>query len=116
MPEFHVVSDFTPTGDQPQAIQTLAEGVRARSRFHPLLGVTGSGKTATMAWLVEQVQMPTPVRAPTKTPAAPLSAEPKGPTRPWALPGAEGGTRTPTRLPSLRPERSASTNSTTSAR
>jgi len=75
MPEFRVVSDFTPTGDQPQAIQKLAEGVRAKSRFQTLLGVTGSGKTATMAWLVEQVQMPTLVLAPNKTLAAQLSAE-----------------------------------------
>src|SRR5215213_157529 len=75
MPEFHVVSDFTPMGDQPQAIQQLSEGVRAKSRFQTLLGVTGSGKTATMAWLVEQVQMPTLVLAPNKTLAAQLSAE-----------------------------------------
>ena len=75
MPEFRVVSDFTPTGDQPQAIQKLAEGVRAKQRFQTLLGVTGSGKTATMAWLVEQVQMPTLVLAPNKTLAAQLSAE-----------------------------------------
>src|SRR5215217_1457205 len=75
MPEFHVVSDFTPMGDQPQAIKALAEGVRATNRFQTLLGVTGSGKTATMAWLVEQVQMPTLVLAPNKTLAAQLSAE-----------------------------------------
>jgi excinuclease ABC subunit B len=75
MPEFRVVSDFTPMGDQPQAIQRLTEGIRAKSRFQSLLGVTGSGKTATMAWLVEQVQMPTLVLAPNKTLAAQLSAE-----------------------------------------
>ena len=75
MPEFHVVSDFTPMGDQPQATQQLSEGVRAKNRFQTLLGVTGSGKTATMAWLVEQVQMPTLVLAPNKTLAAQLSAE-----------------------------------------
>jgi excinuclease ABC subunit B len=75
MPEFRVVSEFKPTGDQPQAIASLAEGVRAKSRFQTLLGVTGSGKTATMAWLVEQVQMPTLVLAPNKTLAAQLSAE-----------------------------------------
>ena len=75
MPEFRVVSEFTPTGDQPQAIQKLAEGVRDKHRFQTLLGVTGSGKTATMAWLVEQVQMPTLVLAPNKTLAAQLSAE-----------------------------------------
>jgi excinuclease ABC subunit B len=75
MPEFRVVSDFTPMGDQPQAIQKLAEGIRAKNRFQTLLGVTGSGKTATMAWLVEQAQMPTLVLAPNKTLAAQLSAE-----------------------------------------
>src|SRR3954463_16349315 len=75
MPEFRVVSEFKPTGDQPQAIQSLTEGVRAQKRFQTLLGVTGSGKTATMAWLVEQVQMPTLVLAPNKTLAAQLSAE-----------------------------------------
>src|SRR5215213_6744841 len=75
MPEFRVVSDFTPMGDQPQAIQRLTEGIHAKSRFQTLLGVTGSGKTATMAWLVEQVQMPTLVLAPNKTLAAQLSAE-----------------------------------------
>ena len=75
MPDFRVVSDFTPMGDQPEAIRQLAEGVRASQRFQTLLGVTGSGKTATMAWLVEQVQMPTLVLAPNKTLAAQLSAE-----------------------------------------
>src|SRR5215217_5000382 len=75
MPEFRVVSEFQPTGDQPQAIAHLTEGIRAKSRFQSLLGVTGSGKTATMAWLVEQVQMPTLVLAPNKTLAAQLSAE-----------------------------------------
>src|SRR5574339_514922 len=75
MPPFRVVSDFSPTGDQPTAIARLAEGVRANARFQTLLGVTGSGKTATMAWLVEQVQMPTLVLAPNKTLAAQLSAE-----------------------------------------
>src|SRR5215216_1222832 len=75
MPEFRVVSEFIPTGDQPKAIEKLTEGVRAKNRFQTLLGVTGSGKTATMAWLVEQVQMPTLVLAPNKTLAAQLSAE-----------------------------------------
>src|SRR6266496_3574172 len=75
MPEFRVVSDFHPTGDQPQAIASLTDGIRAKNRFQTLLGVTGSGKTATMAWLVEQVQMPTLVVADNKTLAAQLSAE-----------------------------------------
>src|SRR5262249_16690625 len=75
MPEFRVVSEFNPTGDQPQAIASLTEGIRANTRFQTLVGVTGRGKTATMAWLVEQVQMPTLVLAPNKTLAAQLSAE-----------------------------------------
>src|SRR3954454_20520498 len=75
MPEFRVVSEVSPTGDQPEAIKRLTEGVRAGERFQTLMGVTGSGKTATMAWLVEQVQKPTLVLAPNKTLAAQLSAE-----------------------------------------
>src|SRR3954470_5628337 len=75
MPDLRVVSEFSPTGDQPQAIQKLTEGIRAQKRFQTLLGVTGSGKTATMAWLVEQIQRPTLVMAPNKTLAAQLVAE-----------------------------------------
>src|SRR5579885_3188137 len=75
MTDFRVVSEFKPTGDQPEAIKRLAEGVRSGARFQTLLGVTGSGKTATMAWLVEQVQRPTLVLAPNKTLAAQLVAE-----------------------------------------
>ncbi|MFN8522124.1 MAG: excinuclease ABC subunit UvrB [Chloroflexota bacterium] len=75
MPEFRVVSDYRATGDQPQAIARLVEGVRTGNRHQTLLGVTGSGKTATMAWIVEQVQKPTLVLAPNKTLAAQLSAE-----------------------------------------
>src|SRR5215475_2375053 len=75
MTDFRVVSDFQPTGDQPAAIKRLAEGVQSGARFQTLLGVTGSGKTATMAWLVEQVQRPTLVLAPNKTLAAQLVAE-----------------------------------------
>src|SRR5215210_445258 len=75
MPDFKVVSDFRPTGDQPGAIEKLAEGVRRGLRHETLLGVTGSGKTATMAWLVEQVQRPTLVLAHNKTLAAQLVAE-----------------------------------------
>jgi excinuclease ABC subunit B len=75
MPKFQVVSPFQPTGDQPEAIAQLADGVRRGYRYQTLLGVTGSGKTATMAWLVEQVQRPTLVLAPNKTLAAQLYAE-----------------------------------------
>ena len=75
MTDFRVVSDFVPTGDQPEAIKRLTEGVRAGERFQTLLGVTGSGKTFTMAWLVEQIQRPTLVMAHNKTLAAQLCAE-----------------------------------------
>jgi len=75
MPEFQVVSPFQPTGDQPQAIATLADGIAQGFKYQTLLGVTGSGKTATMAWLVEQVQRPALVLAPNKTLAAQLYSE-----------------------------------------
>ena len=75
MPEFQVVSPYKPTGDQPQAIATLADGIEQGYKYQTLLGVTGSGKTATMAWLVEQVQRPTLVLAPNKTLAAQLYSE-----------------------------------------
>ncbi|HZU14677.1 MAG TPA: excinuclease ABC subunit UvrB [Chloroflexota bacterium] len=75
MPEFRVVSEFRPTGDQPEAIAALSDGVRTGERFQTLLGVTGSGKTFTMANVVEQVQKPTLVLAPNKTLAAQLFAE-----------------------------------------
>ncbi|MDO8532707.1 MAG: excinuclease ABC subunit UvrB [Dehalococcoidia bacterium] len=75
MPSFHVVSPFEPTGDQPQAIEKLAAGLREGLRFQTLLGVTGSGKTFTVAKVVESVQRPTLVLAPNKTLAAQLYAE-----------------------------------------
>ncbi|HXF63007.1 MAG TPA: excinuclease ABC subunit UvrB [Caldilineaceae bacterium] len=75
MPPFKVVSDFQPTGDQPQAIQALAEGVRRGLRHQVLLGVTGSGKTYTMARVIEQVQKPTLIIAHNKTLAAQLYSE-----------------------------------------
>ncbi len=75
MPEFRVVSDFKPTGDQPDAIAKLVEGVREGRRYQTLLGVTGSGKTFTMANIVEQIQKPTLVLAPNKTLAAQLFSE-----------------------------------------
>ena len=70
MPKFQIVSDFKPTGDQPQAIDKLAEGVLKELRHQVLLGVTGSGKTFTMANVVEKVQKPTLVIAHNKTLAA----------------------------------------------
>src|SRR6184192_3163375 len=75
MPPFKVVSDFAPAGDQPNAIEALAEGVRAGNRFQTLLGITGSGKSATIAWTIEQVQKPTLVIAPNKSLAAQLANE-----------------------------------------
>jgi len=73
--ELQVVSDFRPAGDQPAAIAALAEGVRAGERFQTLLGITGSGKSATVAWTVEAVQRPTLVLAPNKSLAAQLANE-----------------------------------------
>src|SRR5919199_190177 len=75
MPEFKVEAPFQPTGDQPEAIDQLAEGIRNGYKFQTLLGVTGSGKTYTVAKIVEQVQKPTLVLAPNKTLAAQLYSE-----------------------------------------
>ena len=75
MPAFKVVSDFHPAGDQPQAIEKLAAGINRGDRFQTLLGITGSGKSATMAWTIEQVQKPTIVIAPNKALAAQLANE-----------------------------------------
>ncbi len=72
---FKVVSDFQPAGDQPTAIASLAEGVNVGQRFQTLLGITGSGKSATIAWTIEQVQRPTLVLAPNKSLAAQLANE-----------------------------------------
>ena len=75
MPEFQVVSPFQPSGDQPQAIEALAAGVENGLSEQTLLGVTGSGKTFTMAKVIEKVQRPTLVLAHNKTLAAQLCAE-----------------------------------------
>ena len=72
---FRVVSDFDPAGDQPAAIAALSEGIRAGDRFQTLLGITGSGKSATIAWTIEQVQSPTLILAPNKSLAAQLAQE-----------------------------------------
>ncbi len=72
---FEVVSDFEPSGDQPEAIALLSEGIRRGDRFQTLLGITGSGKSATIAWTIEQVQKPTLVLAPNKALAAQLANE-----------------------------------------
>ena len=75
MPEFRVVSDYQPTGDQPQAIEKLVKGIKRGNRYQTLLGVTGSGKTFTMAKVVERLQRPTLVLAHNKTLAAQLASE-----------------------------------------
>ena len=75
MPPFKVQSDFEPAGDQPTAIAELAEGIERGDRFQTLLGITGSGKSATMAWTIEKVQRPTLVIAPNKSLAAQLANE-----------------------------------------
>ncbi len=75
MRPFQLHSDYSPAGDQPEAIAKLSEGVRRGERFQTLLGITGSGKSATIAWVVEQVQKPTLVLAPNKALAAQLANE-----------------------------------------
>ncbi len=73
--EFKLHSDYAPTGDQPKAIETLAQGVLAGKKHQTLMGVTGSGKTFTMANIIEQVQKPTLVISHNKTLAAQLHGE-----------------------------------------
>jgi excinuclease ABC subunit B len=75
VPDFRVSSAYRPTGDQPRAIESLAEGINSGEQFETLLGATGTGKTATMAWLIEKVQRPTLVIAHNKTLAAQLCNE-----------------------------------------
>jgi len=72
---FQVISDFVPSGDQPQAIDELAHRIQAEEKDVVLLGATGTGKSATTAWLVERLQRPTLVMAPNKTLAAQLANE-----------------------------------------
>lgn len=72
---FQVVSDYQPKGDQPQAIDKLAQGIEAGEKFQTLLGVTGSGKTFTVANVIQEVQKPTLVLAHNKTLAAQLYSE-----------------------------------------
>jgi excinuclease ABC subunit B len=75
MPPFKIQSEFQMTGDQPQAVDELVEGVQSNYRYQTLLGVTGSGKTFTMANVIARVQKPTLVIAPNKTLAAQLATE-----------------------------------------
>ncbi|MFA6430935.1 MAG: DEAD/DEAH box helicase family protein, partial [Candidatus Margulisiibacteriota bacterium] len=75
MPQFEIVSNFKPQGDQPKAIEKLVKGLEARNDYQTLLGVTGSGKTFTMANVIQEVQRPTLVISPNKTLAAQLCQE-----------------------------------------
>ena len=75
MPELHVTAAYRPTGDQPRAIEELAASLEAGNRFQTLLGATGTGKTATMAWIIEKLQRPALVIAHNKTLAAQLCNE-----------------------------------------
>ena len=72
---FAVISDYTPAGDQPAAIAEIAKRLRAGEQDVVLLGATGTGKSATTAWLIEELQRPTLVMAPNKTLAAQLAQE-----------------------------------------
>ena len=73
--EFELISDYEPAGDQPQAISDLIAGIKAGEKFQTLLGVTGSGKTFTVANVTATLQRPTIVLAPNKTLAAQLYSE-----------------------------------------
>jgi excinuclease ABC subunit B len=75
MSEFQLKSEYTPRGDQPEAIKQLVKGINLGEKHQTLLGVTGSGKTFTMAHVIQQVQKPTLVMAPNKTLAAQLCSE-----------------------------------------
>ncbi len=77
MPAFEVVSQFQPAGDQPTAIAELSAGIEAGERFQTLLGITGSGKSATIAWTIEKTQRATLILAPNKSLAAQLASEMK---------------------------------------
>src|SRR6202011_3672269 len=75
MPEFEVISPLKPSRGQPPAITALSQGVRRGDPYQTLQGITGSGKTATIAWMIEQVQRPTLIIEPNKSLAAQLSSE-----------------------------------------
>jgi len=75
MNKFEVISEFEPKGDQPNAINELYDGINEGKNFQTLKGITGSGKSATIAWLIEKTQLPTLVLAPNKALAAQLANE-----------------------------------------
>ena len=72
---FEVISDYSPAGDQPAAIEALVARINSGEKHSVLLGATGTGKSATTAWLIERLQRPTLVMAPNKTLAAQLATE-----------------------------------------
>jgi len=74
---FRVVADYAPAGDQPKAIAELSDGIETGLRYQTLLGITGSGKSATIAWTIERTQRPTLILAPNKSLAAQLAQEMK---------------------------------------
>ncbi|MFM8648953.1 MAG: excinuclease ABC subunit UvrB, partial [Actinomycetota bacterium] len=73
--KFRVTAEYEPAGDQPKAIAELADGIESGLRFQTLLGITGSGKSATIAWTIERTQRPTLILAPNKSLAAQLAQE-----------------------------------------
>ena len=73
--QFKIESEFSPTGDQPKAIKQLVNGINSNEKYQTLLGVTGSGKTFTVANVIEEVQRPTLILAHNKTLAAQLYSE-----------------------------------------
>jgi len=73
--DFQLKTKFKPAGDQPLAIQTLAENIKSEKRFQTLLGATGTGKTFTIAQIIQEVQKPTLVMSPNKTLCAQLYNE-----------------------------------------
>jgi excinuclease ABC subunit B len=75
MPPLRTTSDYRPTGDQPTAIETLATSLTAGEKFQTLVGATGTGKTATMAWTIEKIGRPALIIAHNKTLAAQLCNE-----------------------------------------
>ena len=98
MDHFQLVSSYRPSGDQPEAIAKLSQGIELGLREQTLLGVTGSGKTFTMASIIEKVNRPTLVLAHNKTLAAQLCSEFRSfsPTMQWStlspsVPGPENG-------------------------
>ncbi|MDE5591981.1 MAG: DEAD/DEAH box helicase family protein, partial [Helicobacter sp.] len=78
MQSFTLNSPFPPAGDQPQAIETLSSFIKAGNAYQTLIGVTGSGKTFTMAHIIQKLQMPTLIMTHNKTLAAQLFSEFKG--------------------------------------